>query len=140
VERAVPPDLATVTLRFSITDETTAAAGERVALGQVIDLALARGVTEISGIRFSTSETEQAYLEALQEATQKARARAEAIALASGGRIGRVLQLSTEPFQTGLPYALAEAQARVEVSETVIVEPSVYVPVVVYGRWEFLTE
>jgi len=214
-ERGVAADLATVTLRFSSTDRTTASAGQQVALkadslrdgledlgipgdsivtasrwgwwrdrvkvipgpiymdretraqlqdttyqvfeqfevrvhelellGQIIDLALAKGITEISGIRFSATDTEAAHQEALQEATQKARARAEAIAGASGGRIGRLLQLSTEPFGIMPRYGYrGVAMAAIGVEEagvrTAVVPPSIGVSAVVYGRWEFMED
>jgi uncharacterized protein YggE len=118
-------------------------------VGQVIDAALAQGVIDISEVEFFATETETAQREAIREATERARARAEVIASAGGGRLGRTLRLSTEgggePSQRvlfgGLTVAAmgtAEGQGGAGGGQTVIVAPVLQVRATVNGRWEFV--
>ncbi|HET9983814.1 MAG TPA: SIMPL domain-containing protein [Longimicrobiales bacterium] len=116
--------------------------GDLSKVGKVIDAILARGITDISEPRFSASNTRQAELDAVAEATRAARARAEAIAAAGGGRLGRTRLLSTEragdPFATGIRLTPASESAAADRVETVVVGPAIRVVARVYGRWELV--
>lgn len=116
-------------------------------VGQVIDAALAQGITEISELQFSATNTEAAQREAIREATERARARAEIIAAAGGGRLGRTLRLSTEGGEStrSVPYdqlwltgVTATGGAASRTGETVVVAPTLKVSAKVDGRWEFV--
>lgn len=111
-------------------------------VGRVIDTALAHGITELSKVEFSATDTEQAELQAVADATRKARAYAETIAGAGGARLGRTYSLSTESAYEGRYWdddtviaALGTAQGR---GETEVVEPVIQVRARVKGRWELL--
>lgn len=113
------------------------------AIGRAIDAVLALGVTDISDITFTATNTEAAQREATGEATRRARARAEAIASASGARLGRTLRLSTEgdnaPRRAEMwdLVSLGSSTAP-RGAQTVIVAPMVRVAATVTGRWELL--
>ena len=109
-------------------------------IGAVIDAALAHGITDISPIRFSATDVRVARAEALREATLRAREQAEVIATAGGGRIGRVISLSTQADYrdrySGLD-GIVVTSASEAASATEVTAPSVSVAVTVYGRWRF---
>jgi uncharacterized protein YggE len=109
-------------------------------VGRVIDVALDLHITQIKGIRFSAGKTEAAREEALREASVSARKQAVTIAEASGGKLGRILSLSTQPGHderyNAVEVVLQGNQAR---SRTEIVEPQIPVSVTVHGRWELVS-
>src|SRR5207247_8573 len=149
VQRSVQPDLATVTLQFTGEGATPAQGGSRPAsrVGAVLDTALGRGITDISEVRFTATDVSAPQVEALREATVRARKQAEAIAAAGGLQLGRVLSLNTEADYASRygwdDFALrgvtvSTAGAVGDGSPTVVVQPSVPVSVTVYGRWELI--
>jgi uncharacterized protein YggE len=69
--------------------------------GTLIDAGLAKGATNVGGLRFFASNTEGARREALQKAVTRARADAEAIASAAGGALGGVLEIQANPGSDG---------------------------------------
>jgi uncharacterized protein len=64
-------------------------------VGTVIDASLAKGANEISGIQFSLSNPAEARRTAIADAVKSARADADAMAVAAGGSIGGLLELSS---------------------------------------------
>jgi hypothetical protein len=108
-------------------------------VGAVIDTALALGITEISNVTFSATDTRAAQDSAVREATLLAREQAEVVAHASGGHLGRVLSLSTQEDYSSRYGGLAQISVSgVESSYrpgTEITAPAVTVRVTVYGRW-----
>ncbi len=66
-------------------------------IGPAIDAGLSRGATNVGGLRFFASSTEAATRDALRRAVAKARADADAIAEAAGGRITGVVVISSSP-------------------------------------------
>ncbi len=116
-------------------------------VGAVLDTALGRGITDISEVRFTATDVSAAQIEALREATVRARKQAEAIAAAGGLQLGRVLSLSTQAEYAsrygwddfGLRGVTVTTAGTVgDRSPTVVVQPSVPVSVTVYGRWELI--
>jgi uncharacterized protein YggE len=108
-------------------------------LAAIIDTTLAAGATAVSGLRFGSDREEEARVEALRQAVAQARADAEVLANAAGGRLGRPLELSTE--RTFRPsFALSEiARARSGPSTAPDLTPQdVVVLVVVQAEWELL--
>lgn len=122
-------------------------------VGQVIDTAFAQGITEIMPVRFAASDLTTPEDEALREATRRAREKAEIIAAESGGSLGGVIWLGTEPerppvkepsggvtitFPTTASEFVTTATAirgGRGAAGTEITAPSVVVTVTVYGRW-----
>ena len=64
--------------------------------GAIIDLAIDAGANRIGSIRFTTSEQDDARHEALAMAVARARADAEVMAVAAGGRLGALLEVTTD--------------------------------------------
>jgi uncharacterized protein YggE len=113
-------------------------------VGRVIDALLAQGVVEIGDVAFSATDTEAARREAIREATERARARAQVIAEAGGGRLGRTLRLSTDGSgevrhfdYLGLVTTSMGAEQAPAAGATVVVAPVITVSATVHGRWEF---
>jgi uncharacterized protein YggE len=113
-------------------------------VGRVIDALLAQGVVEIGDVAFSATDTETARREAIREATERARARAQVIAEAGGGRLGRTLRLSTDgngevrQFDyLGLVTTSMGTEQAPAAGATVVVAPVLTVSATVHGRWEF---
>ena len=116
-------------------------------MGAVIDSLMAHRVTDIGNIAFEATDVRAAQDAALREATQRARAQAEAMAEASGGRLGRTLSLSSEADREyyGSPRP-GRPGSRTEMSSsgmgsgggTQVVQPSIVVEMSAYGRWELL--
>jgi hypothetical protein len=112
-------------------------------IGAVLDTAMGRGVTDISGVQFSATNVSAAQEEALREATVRARRQAEAIAAASGMVLGDVLSIGTQSdgrYGYYQPYALdgitvTGASSGSGDAATVVVRPTIPVSVTVYGRW-----
>ncbi len=110
-------------------------------VGRVIDTALVQGAQTISNVEFVATNTEGAQLEAIRRATLEARARAGAVAEASGLRLGRVLDVNVDAqpvlhammrANEGLAFAQADAT-------TTVVAPELKVSVTVSGSWEMVT-
>lgn len=80
----------------------SAANGVRVQLadveraGEIIDLAIGAGANRIGSISFTTSEKNDARHEALAMAVARAREDAEIMAVAAGGRLGALLEVTTD--------------------------------------------
>ncbi len=64
-------------------------------VGGLIDAALAAGANRVNGVRFSLRDPQRFRAQAIQEATRRARADAEALAGAMGVQLGAVREAST---------------------------------------------
>ena len=121
--------------------QATSTLQERTSLGRVgpvIDAALGAGATNISRLSFESTKREAARLEALTRAVERARREAEAIARASGGRLGNLLSATT----TGaVAFAGPEMRAvmRQDVA-TPITAPPLEVTATVTVHWAFVQE
>lgn len=117
-------------------------------IGAVIDSAMAHHLTNISDPQFRATNITAAYEDALREATATARRQAEAIAAASGTRVGRAILLSTN--EEPRPWTPTYGGAAVSMSGnvrgdslgpvTTVVEPSISVTATVSGRWELVDQ
>jgi uncharacterized protein len=111
-------------------------------LGPALDAALAAGAQKITSLQFSTSRSDKVRQEALSEASRQVRRNAELMAEAAGGKLGRLLDLSTDTDR--YPDALYEARAANLVVDgssqigTTIKPTNIETQVSVYGRWEFV--
>ncbi|MEK8089531.1 SIMPL domain-containing protein [Thermithiobacillus plumbiphilus] len=110
---------------------------ELARLGAYMDAALAAGATRIGGVEFTASQLDNVRRVALAQAIVQARGDAQAMADAAGGRLGELLELSTNPASPGpVPFRAAMAeQAKVE---TPISPGEVTVETVVSTRWRFM--
>jgi len=108
-------------------------------VGHVVELALAAGATEVWGLDFESDSTDVARHRALAQAFAKAHDDATAVAAAAGGRLGRLLELTTHDNGSGGlmlgPIALAPA---LQQQAPPIMPRDVTVRVLVQTRWQFL--
>ena len=105
-------------------------------LGAIIDAALGHGANAINSLDFSSSNEDDARRAALAIAVQRARGDAEAMARGAGGRLGDLVELTSEtgarPIAFGARMSLAAGAA------TPISPGSETVTVEVAGRWRYL--
>jgi uncharacterized protein YggE len=111
-------------------------------VGKIIDAALAGGATDITSVQFGAASIEDARRTAMTEAVRQARADAEIIASAAGGRLGRLISLSAG---SGMPpgYGPYVLEARLTSSAggpvpTVLSPRDLTVSAQASGRWEFI--
>jgi uncharacterized protein len=110
-------------------------------VGKIIDAALSGGATDISSVQFGAASIEDARRAAMTEAVQQARADAEVIARAAGGRLGRLISLSAG---SGMPpgYGPYNMEARLTSAmasvPTVVSPRDLIVTAQASGRWEFV--
>jgi len=107
-------------------------------LGAIIDAALGHGANAINSVDFSSSNEDEARRAALALAVQHARGDAEAMARGAGGRLGELVDLTSEagarPIEFGQRMAIGAAAA------TPISPGSETVAVEVVGRWRYLPQ
>lgn len=106
-------------------------------LGRVIDAVLGAGASALEGVTFQSDSAESGKRQALARAFADARAQAEALAVAAGGLLGRLILLSTEAGRdmvSVMPGALGIQQGYI--SATPISPEDIQVQATVYGRWE----
>lgn len=130
---------------FVATDAIEIRIHDLTRIGAVIDTLMGRKVVDMSGIEFTATDVSAARLDALHEATQRARAEAETIASAEGLAVGRALSLSTEAPEDGyrepvfdISGVTAGTGAVRGGQATDIVQPNVTVSASVYCRWELV--
>ncbi len=112
-------------------------------LGKIVDAAIASGATEIAGVQFLASSTDEARRTAMTEAVRQARADADAMARAAGGTLGRLIALNSggvmQPFYTGGNALESQVvMASASVVATHIVPSDLVVTAQVSARWEFV--
>jgi uncharacterized protein YggE len=111
-------------------------------VGKVIDAALAGGATQISAVQFQASNIQELRRRALALATTEAQQDAESIAGAAGGRLGRVLAVtsggSAMPLRNDV-YLTGAVVASGAASPTILSPGELTVTAVASGRWEFLS-
>lgn len=115
------------------------------ALAAALDTAMAHQVTDISEIQFRATDVRAAYEDALKEATTTARRQADAMAAASGARLGRIIFLSTtsESSPPEMRFRPAGPDAMTMDAPgpgTTVVQPSIPVVATVYARWELVEQ
>ena len=103
-------------------------------LGTTLDAVLAAGASDVSGIVFESDREQEGRGLALERALRSARADAEAIARAAGGRLGRQLEVTTQQQLRPMPYQAVEMRA----SNVALPPQDVVVKVMLQARWEFL--
>jgi uncharacterized protein YggE len=112
-------------------------------LGKIIDASIASGATEVSGVQFLASNTDEARRTAITEAVRQARADADAMARAAGGTLGRLIAINSGGISQPTFYAggnvLASSAAVLSGGPpTTIATGDLVVSAQVFGRWEFV--
>jgi hypothetical protein len=108
--------------------------------GTIIDTALGAGANMINALSFYASSIDEARRQAIGSAVANARADAEAMAQAAGGRLGNLLELSTQgPTVPPRPMFDLAARAKVAMAEPTPINPGQQtVTVFVTARWAFI--
>ena len=109
-------------------------------VGPVVDASLSKGANQINSLEFYSSNTDAARHRALGEAIGRARADAEVMAQAAGGRLGQVVELVTMDMGPR-PVFRAEAmmaKAGNAAAPTPIEAGELTVRVGVTARWQFV--
>lgn len=108
-------------------------------VGRIIEAAVGAGATQIDDVSYSSSKQDEARREALTRAVDRARADAETMAEAAGGRLGRVILLSTEGANVPTPmYRVQVSALQVESERSPLPEPEdLTVNATVQARWTF---
>lgn len=113
-------------------------------LGKLIDASIASGATEISGVQFLASSTDEARRTAMTEAVKQARADADAMARAAGGTLGRLIALNSggisQPIYSGRDNVVVTGAMLMSggAPPTNIVPGDLVVTAQVFARWEFV--
>jgi uncharacterized protein YggE len=113
-------------------------------LGKIIDASIASGATEVSGVQFLASNTDEARRTAMTEAVRQARADADAMARAAGGTLGRLIALNSggisQPIYNAGVNAFVTGAALLSggAPPTTIAPGDLIVTAQVFGRWEFV--
>jgi len=140
------PKLAGFTARSTIRAEVRNLAD----LGKIIDAAIGSGATNIAGVQFLSTSTDEARRTAVAEAVRQARLDADAIARAAGGSLGRLLSLSASPtvqFSTAQDYARLDAGYATATGGAMLAPPpppppinpgELIVTAQVFARWQFV--
>lgn len=116
-------------------------------LGKLIDAVIASGATEISGVQFLATNTDDARRSAMTEAVRQSKADADAMARAAGGTLGRLISLNSggisQPFYnvlgTGHLETAVLTSAGAQIPSTSIVPGELIVSAQVFARWEFVS-
>ncbi|HKK94676.1 MAG TPA: SIMPL domain-containing protein [Longimicrobiales bacterium] len=77
-------------------------------VGPVIDAAVGAGANRVDGLEFYAADSQEAYMDALARAVERARAEAEVMAAAAGGTLGRIVSLQSN--RSGQPVARVMAE------------------------------
>jgi len=108
--------------------------------GAIIDAALEAGANVINSLSFYASSIDEPRRQAIALAVGSARADAEAMAQAAGGRLGTLLELSTQgPTVPPRPMFDMAARGKMAVAEQTPINPGQQtVNVFVTARWAFV--
>jgi len=118
--------------------------GELERVGESVDMVVNAGATNVSNIIFAAESTDSAASAALSAAVKSARRRAEIMAEASGGRLGRLIELATGDAARARIVHVADGVAVDDPlgysssSATSINSAEKRVVATVYARWEFV--
>ena len=126
---------------FLATHGIRAEIADVASVGKVIDAGLAGGATMVSSAQYMGDNVSTARVDALKAAVADARRDAEAIAIAAGGSLGRLLSMmSTQapPNQMRDTYYETSGVAYSTVAPTMVRPNDITVAAGATGRWEFI--
>ena len=140
-EMRYPQDGSSPTVTGYVVSNSVRAESKRVEqAGPIIDTALSAGANLIGALSFYASSIEQPRREAIASAVASAKADAEAMAQAAGGKLGALLELSTQgPTVPPRPMFDLAARGKVAMAEQTPINPGQQtVTVFVTARWAFI--
>ena len=110
-------------------------------VGRIIDAGLGAGANNINSLQYDLHDRTPSQNGALTDAVTNAKQQAEAMAAAAGGRLGDLIELTTQPGQVR-PYAMDGAMYRMAemsaAAPTPVSPGAVSVYASVTGRWRFI--
>ena len=109
-------------------------------VGPVIDGALGAGANRLGGLDMYSSREDAVRREALSNAVAAARADAEAMATAAGGRLGPLMELTSGGFYRPQPAPMMRggAEMAMQAADTPIAAGEQTVRANVMARWQFV--
>ena len=108
-------------------------------VGPVLDAALSKGANLVSSLSFYSSQEEVGRRRALQNAVSRARADAEAMAAAAGGRLGDLIEVTSVAYSQPPRPVMEMAQSRMAAAApTPISEGTQTLTAQVTARWRFV--
>jgi len=109
-------------------------------VGPTLDAVLSKGANLVSSLQLYSSQAEAVRRQALQNAIQRARADAEAMAATAGGRLGELLELTSGVVSPPRPmFEMAAQRARMaDAAPTPISEGTQTLTATVTARWRFV--
>lgn len=125
---------------FVASNEVVVRTSQLALIPRVIDTVLTEGATSVDELRFWARGADEARLRAMEDATRRARQQADVLARAAGGRVGRLLEVSTDPPRDRDAVTFGRLSMAAVVTQTPIQAPTVSVAVNVYTRWEFIPD
>lgn len=105
--------------------------------GATIDVALAAGANQVGDIAFRVADEGRLRRTAIAMAVKHARAQAEAMATAAGGRLGPLIELAPVGAPSHEGVAMLGARAT---PETIISRPEITFTERVFARWRFIPD
>jgi uncharacterized protein YggE len=125
---------------YVVTNSVRAESKQVEQAGAIIDAALAAGANMINSLSFYASSIDEPRRQAIALAVASARADAEAMAQAAGGRLGALMELSTQgPTVPPRPMFDMAARGKVAMAEQTPINPGQQtVNVFVTARWAFV--
>lgn len=108
-------------------------------VGRLIDVGLGAGANNINSLQYDLTDRTDAFNAALAEAVTSARRQADVMARAAGGRLGDLVELTTQPGGSQ-PFYAADVAMRMSASAapTPVSPGAVTVSASVTGRWQFI--
>jgi uncharacterized protein YggE len=116
--RSQAPGQPSVIAGYTATNTIEITTGDLAVIGQIIDTAIGAGAARVDGLRLTLKDEEPARSQALRLAGQKARAKADAIALGVGVTLGRVIAA-----EEGVSYRPVELDTRAATAAPTPIEP-----------------
>ena len=126
---------------FLATNSIRAEIADVASVGKVIDAGLSGGATMVSSAQYTGDNVSAARVDALKAAVADARRDAEAMAIASGGSLGKLLSImSTQapPYPARDTYYEMSGVALSSVAPTMVRPNDITVAAGATGRWEFI--
>jgi uncharacterized protein YggE len=130
-----------VIVAYNVTNTILVDVRKLTQVGPVIDAALSHGANMITSLQFYASNTEAARRTAIATAIEKARADAEAAALAAHGSLGGLLEINIGAYSPPPPRPMMMARAMaggVAQADTPINPGDETLSVEVSTRWRFI--
>jgi uncharacterized protein YggE len=112
---------------YRVSHTLSATVDDMTQIGVVIDNALAAGANQILGISFKKRDDNQLKTKALQEAVKEATVKAEAIAAASGKKLGKIVSVQENGVSIHLPEFTQRYMLKADGGSTPIMPGSIRV-------------